>query len=65
MLEQLLQVTVQHALLSYSNSLTAPYAPLIYPANSIRSDGRPRRIRCYGEASNDLLFAQCKQLHRG
>ena len=60
-----MQVTVQHALLNYSTGLTALCAPLIYPANSIRSDGRPRRIRCYEEAANDLPFAQCKQLHRG
>jgi hypothetical protein len=38
--------------------------PLIYPANDIRSDGRPRRIRCYGGASNDPEFAQCEQLRR-
>jgi len=28
-------------------------SPLIYPANRIRSDGRPRRIQCYKMCSND------------
>ena len=27
--------------------------PLIYPANSIRLDGRRRRIWCYGDAAKD------------
>ena len=30
--------------------------PLIYPANSIWSDGRRRRIWCYGDAANDHFF---------
>ena len=28
-------------------------APLIYPENNIRSDGRPRLIQCYGSCFND------------
>ena len=29
---------------------------LIYPANSIRSEGRRRRIRCYHDAARDHAF---------
>ena len=38
--------------------------PLIYPANSIRSDGQRRRIWCYGDAANDHDLGGNKQLPR-
>ena len=34
--------------------------PLIYPANSIQSDGRRRHIWCYGDAANDHNFGENK-----
>ena len=36
--------------------------PLIYPANSIRSDGRRRRIRCSGDAAKDHDLGVNEQL---
>ena len=36
--------------------------PLIFPANSIQSDGRRRRIRCYGDAAQDHDLGGNEQL---
>ena len=51
----------------HDHSITFSFQPnffvhsLIYPANSIRSDGRRQRIRCYGDTPNDLDFGGNKQ----
>ena len=38
--------------------------PLIYPANRLRSDGRPRRIRCYKYVPLIVVFGVGTQLPR-
>src|SRR5713226_634723 len=38
--------------------------PLIYPANSIRLDGRPRRLWCYEEWALSVGYSVWTQLHQ-